>query len=112
MNEYGAQAMTHWRRWLPSRYAQIASPETFFAELGREVADRIADLSTELAGDDPTQETYLEKVGRLNAARQQAREMVLADQILLPPEPEASEEGAESTPADPWTPLIEDAAPR
>ncbi|GAA4554903.1 hypothetical protein GCM10023175_54100 [Pseudonocardia xishanensis] len=112
MNEYGAQAMTHWRRWLPSRYAQIASPETFFAELGLEVADQITDLSTELAGDDPARETYLEKVGRLNAARQRAREMVLAEQVLLPPEPEAAEVLAESSPVDPWTPLIEDSAPR
>ena len=112
MNEYGVQAMTHWRQWLPSRFAQIADPETFFANLGLEVAEQIADLSTELAGDDPAQETYLEKVGRLNAARHRAQETILADQVLLPPEPGTLEREEQSSPADPWTPVVEDSTTR
>ena len=112
MNQYGVQAMTHWRRWLPDRYSQIQAPETFFTNLGQQVAEQIADLSVELAGDDPSQEPYLDKVGRLNAARQRAQEMILAEEVLLPPEPGTSEEGEESRPGDPWTPLLEDPSPR
>ena len=40
----------------------------------------------------PPGEDYLARVARLNAPRKQAEEIVLADLILLPPEPGASED--------------------
>ena len=39
----------------------------------------------QLAGPDPVGEGYLEKVGRLNAARMQAEEVVLRELILPAP---------------------------
>ena len=36
-------------------------------------------------GPDPPNETYLEKVGRLNMARLQAEEIVLRELLLIPP---------------------------
>lgn len=96
MNQYGAMAQRHWQRWLPHRYSQIPDPESFFAELGEEVAARIGDLTLQLAGPDPAGESYLDKVGRLNMARQQAEEIVLREQVLLEPEP-----GADLDPQDP-----------
>jgi hypothetical protein len=92
MNRYGLTAQRHWERWLPARYAAIQDPDSFFSTLGEEVANRIADLALDLAGDDPPAEDYLVKVGRLNMARLQAEEMILREQVLLPPEPGADPE--------------------
>jgi hypothetical protein len=112
MNHYGSQAMEHWRRWLPSRYGAITNPAEFFEDLGRQVEGQIAELSTQLAGEDPPGESYLDKVGRLNMARTQAEEIVLRELVLLAPEPDAdmnaSEDPPQTDPGDGWTPLIED----
>ena len=89
MNHYGATAQRHWARWLPERYATIQDPDSFFSTLGEEAAQQIADLTLDLAGDDPPGEDYLVKVGRLNMARLQAEEIVLREQVLLTPEPGA-----------------------
>jgi hypothetical protein len=87
MNRYATQAQRHWQQYLPHRYSQIEDPETFFQTLGREVEAEIADLTEELAGRDQPDENYLDKLGRLTAAAQQAREKVLAERVLLPAEP-------------------------
>ena len=92
MNEYGAMARDHYRRWRPEAYAQITDPESYFTDLGDRVAQEIADLWAELrarAGNPPG-EGYLARVGRLNALRKQAEEIVLAELVLLPPESGAS----------------------
>jgi hypothetical protein len=94
MNQYGAMAERHWRRWLPSRVAAMADPTSFFSTLGEEAAERIEELTEELAGDDPPGETYMDKVGRLNMARLRAEEVVLPEMVLLPPEPGADEDDA------------------
>ena len=92
MNEYGAMARDHNRHWRPASYAEITDPESYFTDLGDRVAQEIADLWAELrarAGNPPG-EDYLARVGRLNALRKQAEEIVLANLVLLPPEPGAS----------------------
>ena len=91
MNQYGAMARSHWERWLPQRYATITDPDSFFLTLGLETARQIDELATELAGDDQPGEGYLAKAGRLTAARSQAEEIILPQQVLLPPEPATSE---------------------
>lgn len=85
--EIALLARRHWERFLPTRYSQIEDPDSYFSTLGQEAEEEIDQLTQELAGDDPVGEDYLTKVGRLNAARQQAREQVLAERILLPAEP-------------------------
>jgi hypothetical protein len=59
---------------------------------GRQAAQQIDQLSLQLAGDDQPGEGYLGKAGRLGRARHQAEEIVLADMILLEPEPEMTDE--------------------
>jgi hypothetical protein len=92
MNRYGAMARSHWARWLPQRYSTIEDPDSFFSTLGQETARQIDELTAELAGDDLPGEGYLAKAGRLTAARSQAEEIILPQQILLAPEPETSED--------------------
>jgi len=110
MNQYGAMARSHWERWLPQRYATITDPDSFFSALGLETARQINELATELAGDDQPGEGYLAKAGRLTAARKQAEEIILPQQILLPPEPGTSEDPEENDlpPADTGRPVIVD----
>lgn len=113
MNQYGAMAERHWRRWLPERYRAIQDPDSFFLALGEETASQIADLAADLAGEDLPGECYLEKVGRLNMARLQAEELVLAERVLLAPE-HGAEEAPEETGGDSpeassvgeWIPLV------
>ena len=96
MNRYGAMARSHWARWLPQRYATIEDPDSFFSALGQETARQIDELTTELAGDDQPGEGYLAKAGRLTAARSQAEEIILPQQVLLAPEPGTSEDPEEN----------------
>lgn len=85
VNQYGTTAEKHFRVFLPDRYAQIEDPRAFFDEMGQQMAQEIDLLADQFAGDDPPGEEYLEKVGRLTAARQMARERVLAETL---PDPE------------------------
>ena len=102
MNHYGQMARDHWARWLPARYATIQDPGSFFSDLGTRTEQRIDRLAAELAGDDQPGEGYLAKTGRLGEARHQAEQMVLREDILLDPEPEADEEDSSPAPHQPW----------
>ena len=107
MNEYGQMAHDHWQQWLPQRYSQIEDPNSFFSTLGDQVATRIADLTLDLAGEDPPGETFMNKLGRLNNAAQRAREMVLPEMVLLEPETDEDDPEPQRTAAE-WVPMRED----
>ena len=100
MNKYGRMAIRHWEKTDPDRFQQIpeSDRETFFTELGERAEMEIQQLQDQLAGPDPAGESYLEKVGRLNMARLQAEERVLAELILIPP-PTSSEQDEGNEPA-------------
>jgi hypothetical protein len=86
MNKYGVRAQEYWQTFLPAEYAAISDPETHFTELGDQMAAEITRLALALQGDDPGDEGYLEKVGRLRMARLQAEEQVIRE--TLPPSDE------------------------
>jgi hypothetical protein len=94
MNKYAHMAIRHWQTFLPDRLRAIPESDRtrFFAELGEQAASEIEELQMQLAGPDPVGEGYLEKVGRLNAARMQAEEKVLSELILLAPEDEEEDD--------------------
>lgn len=81
MNKYGKFAQETWKMTAPSQYALIPDPEEFFRNLGEEAMQRVGELQYELAGPDPKGESYLEKVGRLNASRMQAEEIIRAEML-------------------------------
>lgn len=88
MNRYGQLAHDHWKSSDPARFAEIQDPLEFFSSLGQTVESQIQDLQLQLAGPDPANaESSLEKVGRLNMARLQAEEAVLAELVWLSPPP-------------------------
>lgn len=90
MNRYGRQAETMWKQACPGRYAELEDPEAFFTGLGEQAMEMVLELEVRIAGPDVPGEGYLEKVGRLNAARNQAEEIARAE-ILAPPETEEPE---------------------
>jgi hypothetical protein len=87
MNWFGHLAQNHWKTYLPSRYSRIPDPENYFSTFGEEIEEQIETRTAALAGDDQPGEGALAKTGRLTAARQQAREQILTEQVLLPAEP-------------------------
>jgi hypothetical protein len=91
VNKYGRQAQESWRAASPTRYSQIQNPDEFFTNLGEQAQEQVDELQIKLAGPDPKGEGYLEKVGRLNAARNQAEEIVRYE-LLSPPETEDEDE--------------------
>lgn len=93
MNKYGKFAQETWKMTAPSQYALIPDPEEWFRKLGEEAMQRVGELQYEIAGSDPRDETYLEKVGRLNASRMQAEEIIRAEMLT----PEAMETEGDET---------------
>jgi hypothetical protein len=98
MNRYGAMAQRHWRTWLPGRYAAIKDPESFFAQLGQQVSDRIAALDVDLRGQEQPGAEFLTRVGANNMARLQAEEIVLHEMVLLPAETSDEDEDSDEMP--------------
>jgi hypothetical protein len=93
VNQYGALARQHQKRWRPASYAAITDPAAYFTDLGEQAAGEITALWAQMRAQagNPPGEDYLARVARLNALRKQAEEVVLADLILLPPERDAIE---------------------
>ncbi|WP_066303420.1 hypothetical protein [Arthrobacter luteolus] len=92
MNRYGKLAQETWKTTAPKQYALIPNPEEWFQKLGEEAEQRVAELSDELAGPDPQNESFLDKYGRLTAAKNQAEEIVRTE--MLTPE-DLEQEGDE-----------------
>jgi len=102
MNKYAHMAARHWQTFLPDRLQAIPEGErtAFFTGLGEQAAVQIEELQMRLAGPDPAGEGYLEKVGRLNAARMQAEEIVLRELILVEPTHDPEDEDDSLSEAD------------
>lgn len=105
MNRYGQMAMDHWKTWLPARYSLLEDPQAYFASLGEQVEEMILEQVAALEAanaDRMAGMDYLTRVGTLNALQSQAEEPVLAEMVLLAPEPSRSEQEAWETPASLW----------
>lgn len=92
MNKYGQIAKEHWTEFRPMALAELPESEEFFSALGQQMQARIIDLAIQLEGKDTPGEGYLEKVGRLNAAKMQAEEIVLAETVYSTVEDQDDEE--------------------
>ena len=101
MNKYAEMARSHWAAWLPESYAAIQDRDSFFSAIGEEAARQVDELTDQLAGIGEPGEGYLERAGRLTAARQQAEEAILPQRVLPPPEREDEEGGEPTLPTQP-----------
>lgn len=116
MNHYGVIAQRHWERYAPSPVAGLPDPTRFFTELGLEVQAQVDALTATLAGLDCAEETYLEKVARLQSARRTAEEIVMAELVWIKdpelPLDQAREEWEQTRPSDEnlitWAERIQD----
>ncbi|MGM7669273.1 TnpV protein [Microbacterium sp. A93] len=95
MNKYGKHAQETWKILAPTQYAQIPDPEAYFTTLGEDAETSVGDLLVQIAGPDPKGETCLQEVGRLNAARAQAEEIVGAE-MLTPQDQDSTDEDEDS----------------
>lgn len=100
MNTYGKFAQNAWKTLAPSQYELIVDPEAWFTTLGQEAENSVDSLQVQIAGHDMPGETYLEKVGRLTAAKMQAEEIVRAE-MLTPQQEDLTED--EETDEEPST---------
>jgi hypothetical protein len=92
-------ARSHWAAWLPRAYATIGEPDSFFSAIGEEAARQVDELASQLAGDGQPGEGYLERAGRLTAARSQAEEVILPQRVLArPEEPDEGDQGSRPSP--------------
>jgi len=71
--------MAAWQELAPTALARMENPEAFFEEVGIQAEQAWIDLTLQLAGTDTPGEAYFEKVGRIEAAKMQARELVNRD---------------------------------
>ena len=101
MNGYGQLAQEHWKQNRPAAFSMIPDPEAFFSTLGNQISSQVEELADRLAGPDQLGEGYLEKIGRLNAAKSQAEELVLAE-LVYSAEPETIDEGLDEDEDPSW----------
>lgn len=92
MGRFEQAARQAWQELAPTAVAEMADPNQFFRELEKEAEAAWTELAAQLAGPDSPGETYFQRVGRLEAAKLQALEMVLAD-WCRPPAEVIEEEG-------------------
>jgi len=87
---YGEMAARHWARWLPSTFAAIPADEreAYFLRLDDEVVQAIANREVSSMPPRSLQESdHQAYVGQMNMAHLMAEEAVLAEMVLLEPEP-------------------------
>jgi len=109
-------AQEHYRRYLPKAYASLAATQraAFFQDLSDQMQEQIDGLAEAIAGEDPPQESFQAKVGRLSEARSSAEAAVLREMLPPPeapptPDPSGELEATDTPPPDPqdpgWTPV-------
>jgi hypothetical protein len=93
MSNYAQLAQTWWSENRPNELLLMTDRDGFFSTLAQQIEGRINSAQDALMGADLAGETYLAKVGRINAARAQAQEIALDELVWsLGPEQEPEQE--------------------
>ncbi|WP_346924464.1 TnpV protein [Rothia sp. (in: high G+C Gram-positive bacteria)] len=88
MTNYAQIARKNWQMLAPNAYSQMSQEmnlEEYFLQIQEQADLMVQDLTDQYAGTDMPTESYLQKVGRLQAAKKRAEETVY-HQLLTPPE--------------------------
>jgi hypothetical protein len=86
VNRSRAEALEHWRTYLPGSYSGLEDPEEFFTELGEQADAEIEDRYLEYAGPDIPGESAEDKQALLT----QAMNRVLPSSLFEHPAAELS----------------------
>lgn len=88
MSNYATIARQNWQTLAPSTYAQMQQEmnlDEHFQQIQEQAELMVQDLMFQYAGQDSPNESYLQKVGRLEAAKKRAEETV-RQELLTPPQ--------------------------
>ena len=84
---YETRARRHWETFLPKATAALEDPDEHFRQLGARVEGQVTDLARQLAERETTPGmTEEEKVDLMEWAYRTAEEVVMEDEVFLPPE--------------------------
>ncbi|MCM3556360.1 hypothetical protein M3697_14815 [Janibacter melonis] len=98
MNELGRIAMNHWERWRPEQVEQMSDPTAHFTRIGEQAQEQMAHLAEEMLRREPAREDYLQEIARRRTAEATARELILAELLPTPQDPQSP---ASRSPVDP-----------
>ena len=87
MADYARIAEQHWRTFRPRATAKMRNPSAFFQNLAARVEQRVNDLADDLLAKEPPETEYEDRVAQIERANRKAEEIVLAQEVYLPPEP-------------------------
>ena len=99
MNRYGAQALEHWRAYLPASYSRVEDPEQFFTLLGEQADAEIEDGYLAYAGPDVAGESAEDKQARLTQAMNRATEEVFVELVTPSPASQGEPDPEDEVPA-------------
>lgn len=86
MNQYAAQAMAHWEKYLPEHLASLEDPQEFFTDLGEKAEQEIQDRVEAMRANRPTTSSFLTNVGLANNDLTTVRGEVIRSMILVDPQ--------------------------
>lgn len=92
MNQYGQRMLEHCQRFRPTEFARIEHPTTFFTEAGEQVQADVTELRDQILAGLRPWETLEDFRQRSYQALREAEEIVLADHLLLQPDPDLDPE--------------------
>lgn len=98
MNRFGRFAAETWRTLAPTAYSQIPDPNAHFSRLGELAESQWAQLWPELVEPEAEGEDFFSKVGRIEAAKLQAEELIRAEWLTPPADEQEPDEGDEPGP--------------
>lgn len=104
LNRFGKFALEAWSTLAPTALSQIPDPQRHFSALGEQAFSAWVDLWPQLVEPDVPGEDTFAKVGRIEAAKMQAEEMIRAE-WLTPAEDQQDDDPGEGP--DPMAEVIE-----
>lgn len=102
--DYPALIERHWRTFRPQATAGLSDPHQFFLDLGARAEQMVEELTTQLLDREPPETDFLARQQQLLRAQRQAEEIVLANEVFLPPETDSLEAELPTGPLPPLPP--------
>ena len=91
MRPYAQIVERHWRTFRPTAVAEMEDPQAFFQATGARVETQVREMTEDLLAKWPPEKGLLERQAQIGQAQRQAEEVVMANEVFLPPEPDAME---------------------